>query len=177
MSQKGKENIFQKFFKNKTVLYITIGVIIVIIGIVVWGIITNWKFWNYSKKNNYPYIPDNVPVKHPCHKFRCRHCNQDGTVCEECLNGYTKDSNNKCVHEKIADKNDSKSCSDDGQKCLQCKDGFVLGGNGRCCKTLSKDKDGKSVCCEEQIDGQCCPPDTKVVRIQLLLQKDVVYQV
>jgi hypothetical protein len=161
--------MFKDILKKKKVLYIGVGILVVITGIIIWGAVTDWKFWNYSK-NKYPYLPDNVSKKHACHKSKCNHCNSEGTVCEECLSGYIKDSKNNCVHEKKCDQ-DCLNCSDDGQKCLQCKGDLVLGKNGICCQKLSKDKDGNSVCCDEQIDGQCCPPGTKSSRNPITTKK------
>ena len=44
--------------KNNKVLYISIiSISVILIGIVVWGFLTNWKFWNYKKEKTPPTLP------------------------------------------------------------------------------------------------------------------------
>jgi hypothetical protein len=132
--------------KNNKVLYISIvSISVIVIGIVIWGFLTNWKFWNYSKKENkYPYIPDNVPVKHACHKSKCKHCNSLGTVCEECDPEYIKNSNNKCIYKKNCASEDCETCDPSGKNCETCKGELRVDNDGKCCKP------------QNLVNGVCC---------------------
>jgi hypothetical protein len=55
---------------NKTLLYIAIvSISIIVIGIIIWGFMTNWKFWNHGKEKKTdapPKLPEyklNVPIQ------------------------------------------------------------------------------------------------------------------
>ena len=163
MSKKGKKNIFQKvskIFKNKTVLYITIGVIIVIIGIVVWGILTNWKFGAKTSQND---IPDHGSSVY-CKVDNCKNCQKNDESCELCYPGYTVE-NGKCV--KKEDKHNCnsdqcKKCDVSGKKCIDCKGDLHNDKNGKCCTSENL---VNGVCCESAgiINGihTCCSNDGK----------------
>ena len=55
--------------KNNKVLYISIvSISVIVIGIVIWGFLTDWKFWNYKqeKEPDTPKLPEyklNVPIQ------------------------------------------------------------------------------------------------------------------
>lgn len=166
MSKKGKKNIFQKvskIFKNKTVLYITIGVIIVIIGIVVWGILTNWKFGAKTSQNDIPDHPDHGSSVY-CKVDNCKNCQRNDESCELCYPGYTVE-NGKCV--KKEDKHNCnsdqcKKCDVSGKKCIDCKGDLHNDKNGKCCTSENL---VNGVCCESAgiINGihTCCSNDGK----------------
>ena len=43
----------KKSKKTISLYIIIISISVIVIGIVIWGILTNWKFWNYQSKPNY----------------------------------------------------------------------------------------------------------------------------
>ena len=53
--------------KNNKVLYISIvSISVIVIGIVIWGFLTDWKFWNHGKEPDTPKLPEyklNVPIQ------------------------------------------------------------------------------------------------------------------
>lgn len=146
----------KNIFKNKIVLYSVIAVTVIAIGIVVWGAVTDWKFWNAQKKSPPPKIPD-YPIKHSCHPRFCKKCDISGERCEkggciegtENINGYCfKPQSHPCSDKKCAE------CSKDGKKCETCASGYVLDKNGKCCSDHEKIN---GVCCVEPCGGKCCP--------------------
>jgi len=165
MSKKGKKNIFQKFqiskiFKNKTILYITIGVIIVIIGIVVWGILTNWKFGAKTSQND---IPDHGSSVY-CKVDNCKNCQRNDESCELCYPGYTVE-NGKCVKKEDkhhCNSDQCKKCDVSGEKCIDCKGELHNDKNGKCCTSENL---VNGVCCESAgiVNGihTCCSNDGK----------------
>jgi hypothetical protein len=45
--------------KNNKVLYISIvSISVIVIGIVIWGFLTDWKFWNHEKEPDPPKLPE-----------------------------------------------------------------------------------------------------------------------
>ena len=136
MSKKGKKNIFQKvskMFQNKTVLYITIGIVIVIIGIVVWGILTNWKFGAKTSQNDIPSHKSRGSGVY-CKVDNCKNCQTNDESCELCYPGYTV-QNGKCVKKEDKDNCNSdqcKKCDVSGKKCIDCKGDLHNDKNGKC---------------------------------------------
>ena len=158
-----KKNIF----KNKIVVYTLIGIGIIAIGIVSWGLATNWKFWNVSKST--PSPKEDYPIHHSCHISRCKKCNDSETKCEECDNG-TIDITGFCSFppQHPCDDKHCEKCDDLGKKCIQCGvyNGYKydIDKNGACCLasnlidgTCCNDKNNKcqndTICCE---DGSTC---------------------
>ena len=142
-------------FKNKIVLYSVIAVTVIIIGIVLWGAVTEWKFWN-TQKSSPPPIPD-YPIHHSCHSRFCKKCDISGERCEkgECMEG-TENINGYCFKTPTHPCSDKKcaKCSTDGKKCETCASGYILDDNGKCCDDHEK-INGK--CCDEPCGGECCP--------------------
>ena len=104
MIEKGKKNIFQKvskMFQNKTVLYITMGIVIVIIGIVVWGFLTDWKFIAKSSQNDIPSHKSRGSGVY-CKVDNCKNCQRNDESCELCYPGYTVE-NGKCAKKEDKD--------------------------------------------------------------------------
>ena len=56
-------NLSKNILKKKKVLYVIIGIVVVITGIIIWGAVTDWKFWNYSK-NKYIMIYCNFMIQY-----------------------------------------------------------------------------------------------------------------
>lgn len=164
MSKKGKTNIFQKvskMFQNKTVLYITIGIVIVIIGIVVWGILTNWKFGAKSSQNDIPSHKSRGSGVY-CKVDNCKNCQTNDESCELCYPGYTVE-NGKCVKKEDKDNCNSdqcKKCDVSGKKCIDCKGDLHNDKNGKCCTSENL---VNGVCCESAgiVNGihTCCSKD------------------
>ena len=149
----------KNIFKNKIVLYSVIAVTVIAIGIVVWGVVTDWKFWNVPKKSSPPPpIPD-YPIKHSCHPRFCKKCDISGKRCEkgECIEG-TENINGYCFKPPTHPCDDKKcaKCSTDGKKCETCASGYVLDDNGKCCSDHEKIN---GVCCDNPCGGKCCPKD------------------
>ena len=146
----------KNIFKNKFVLYSIIAVTVIAIGIVVWGVVTDWKFWNVPKKSSPPPIPD-YPIIHSCHSRFCKKCDISGERCEkgECIEG-TENINGYCFKPPTHPCSDTKcaECSKDGKKCETCASGYVLDKNGKCCSNHEKIN---GVCCVEPCGGKCCP--------------------
>ena len=142
-------------FKNKIVLYSVIAVTVIAVGIVVWGAVTDWKFWNVHKKSSSP-IPD-YPIKHSCHPRFCKKCDISGERCEkgECMEG-TENINGYCFKPPTHPCSDKKcaKCSTDGKKCETCASGYILDDNGKCCGEHEKIN---GTCCDEPCGGECCP--------------------
>lgn len=166
MSKKGKTNIFQKvskMFQNKTVLYITIGIVIVIIGIVVWGILTDWKFGAKSSQNDIPSHKSRGSGVY-CKVDNCKNCQTNDESCELCYPGYTVE-NGKCVKKEDKDNCNSeqcKKCDVSGKKCIDCKGDLHNDKNGKCCTSENL---VNGVCCESAgiVNGihTCCSKDGK----------------
>jgi len=144
----------KNIFKNKIVLYSVIAVTVIAIGIVVWGAVTDWKFWNTQKSS--PSIPD-YPIHHSCHPRFCKKCDISGERCEKgkCIEG-TENINGYCFKTPTHPCSDKKcaKCSTDGKKCETCASGYVLDDNGKCCSDHEKIN---GVCCDEPCGGECCP--------------------
>ena len=151
----------KNIFKNKIVLYSIIAVTVIAIGIVVWGAVTDWKFWNVRKKPPPPKpIPD-YPVHHNCNSRFCKKCDITGERCEkgECIEG-TENINGYCFKPPTHPCDDKKcaKCSKDGKKCETCASEYVLDDNGKCCHYYEKIN---GVCCDtppcgDGADKKCC---------------------
>ena len=144
----------KNIFKNKIVLYSVIAVTVIAIGIVVWGAVTDWKFWNVHKKSSSPPIPD-YPIKHNCHPQFCKKCDIYGERCKECIEG-TENISGYCFKPPTHQCSETKctECSKDGKKCKTCDSGYVLDKNGYCCSGHEKIN---GVCCDKPCDEKCCP--------------------
>ena len=150
----------KNIFKNKIVLYSIIAVTVIAIGIVVWGAVTDWKFWNVLKKPPPPKpIPD-YPVHHNCNSRFCKKCDITGKRCEkgECIEG-TENIHGYCFKTPTHPCDDKKcaKCSTDGKKCETCASGYILDNNGKCCSDYEKIN---GVCCDtpcgDGADKKCC---------------------
>ena len=138
----------KNIFNNKIVLYSVIAVTVIAIGIVVWGAVTDWKFWNAQKSSqkssqkSKQFGPNNLI--HNCGRY-CQKCNDTGN-CEECVKSEhihrvgkycIKDDSHPCG--ETCDK-----CNNDGKTCVKCINGTKPDSKGRCCSD------------DEKVNGECC---------------------
>ena len=123
---------------KKIWIYVGVGVFLVIVGIISWGVATDWKFIGGKKSGGSgppppPPSPPCPPYEDPCDPTKCKQCSPDKKKCILCYNGYTL-NDGICV------------CQDENKKSNNC-----------CPKGSTRDNAGS--CCPNNrltTTGDCC---------------------
>lgn len=132
---------------KKIWIYVGVGVFLVIVGIISWGVATDWKFIGDSKKSGGggPSPPPPPPSPSPSDKCDGK-CKENETCCQSIKDGTTY----KCCPNTISDP------VFDGDKC--CSRANIV--DNKCCDNPSKQTITKSTSFFKDIySKQCC--DTK----------------
>lgn len=136
---------------KKIWIYVGVGVFLVIVGIISWGVATDWKFIGDSKKSGgggpSPPSPPSPPSEDPCDPTKCKQCSSDKKKCMLCYDGYTL-NDGICV------------CQDENKKLNKCcPKGSTRDNAGTCCPNNRLTTSGD--CCSDQIcklknNNVCC---------------------
>lgn len=145
---------------KKIWIYVGVGVFLVIVGIISWGVATDWKFIGGKKSGSggpsppSPPSPPCPPSEDPCDPTKCKQCSSDKKKCMLCYDGYTL-NDGICV------------CQDENKKLNNCcPKGSTRDNTGSCCPnnrlTTTGDCCNSPVCpfgnikvCCDGVDQQC----------------------
>jgi hypothetical protein len=127
---------------KKIWIYVGVGVFLVIVGMVSWGVATDWKFFGDSKKSGGSGPsppPPPPPSEDPCDPTKCKKCSSDKKKCMLCYDGYTL-NDGICV------------CQDENKKSNNCcPKGYTRDNTSSCCQNNTLTTTGD--CC----DSPVCP--------------------
>jgi len=148
--------------KNNKVLYISIiSTSVIIIGIVVWGFMTNWKFWNHKKEKT-----SKLPKLHTCDEGYVPV--NDGKCCLQEYTFYDVNRKEVICKKPCGDKQyclETENCltvpETNNKKC--CPYDYVQN-NGRCCKD-GEILDKHKKCCPKNnlVNDVCCYSPGEIV--------------
>lgn len=169
---------------KKIWIYVGVGVFLVIVGIISWGVATDWKFIGDSKKSGGggpPPPPPPPPPPSPSPSDKCDgKCKKDETCCQSIKDGTTYkccpntipdpvfDGNKCCSRDKIVD---NKCCDNPSKNTIKTTSFFKEIYGKQCCDTKPYDKSDSNGCYElcgdnttkcYQLKGEYCPdkPDS-----------------
>lgn len=124
---------------EKKWIFIGIGVFIVVVGMVSWGVATDWKFIGGKKSGSGGPSPPSPPSEDPCDPTKCKQCSSDKKKCMLCYGDYTL-NDGICV------------CQDENKKSNNCcPKGYTRDNTSSCCQNNSLTTTGE--CCNSPV----CP--------------------